>query len=40
MELAKELLLDVADALSKPELMEAILAVGADDDELSECIEL
>ncbi|XP_077559123.1 uncharacterized protein LOC144174347 [Haemaphysalis longicornis] len=40
LELAKELRLDVTDALRKPELIEAILAVGADDDELSECIEL
>ncbi|XP_077544423.1 uncharacterized protein LOC144156323 [Haemaphysalis longicornis] len=39
LELAKELRLDVTDALRKPELIQAILAVGADDDELSECIE-
>ncbi|XP_077544813.1 uncharacterized protein LOC144157983 [Haemaphysalis longicornis] len=39
LELAKELRLDVTDALRKPELIQAILAVGADDDELSDCIE-
>ncbi|XP_077562560.1 uncharacterized protein LOC144178493 [Haemaphysalis longicornis] len=40
LELAKELRLDVTDALRKPELIQAIFAVGADDDKLSECIEL
>ncbi|XP_077536648.1 uncharacterized protein LOC144148998 [Haemaphysalis longicornis] len=40
LDLATELRLDVTDALRKPELIQAILAVGADDEELSECIEL
>lgn len=40
LQLAKELRLDVSDSLRKPELIEAILALGADDDELSECVEL
>lgn len=37
--LARELNLEVSDSQRKPELIEAILALGAEDDELSECVE-
>ncbi|XP_075743865.1 uncharacterized protein LOC142802725 [Rhipicephalus microplus] len=37
--LARELSLEVSDSQRKPELIEAILALGAEDDELSECVE-
>lgn len=40
LEIAKELRRDVSDALKKPLLMQTILAVGADDYKLSECIQL
>lgn len=40
LELAKMLGLSLGDEKRKPEIIEAIEAVGADDDELSECLEL
>lgn len=40
LQLAKELRLDVSDALRKPELIEAISALEAEEDELTECLEI
>lgn len=40
LELSKMLGLSLGDEKRKPEIIEAIEAVGADDDELSECLEL
>ncbi|XP_075729702.1 uncharacterized protein LOC119164713 isoform X2 [Rhipicephalus microplus] len=37
--LARELNLEVSDSQRKPELIQAVLALGAEDDELSECVE-
>ncbi|KAH7985431.1 hypothetical protein HPB49_026422 [Dermacentor silvarum] len=37
--LARELGLQIAESKRKPEIIEAIEAVGADDDELEECLE-
>nr|XP_037275213.1 uncharacterized protein LOC119167790 [Rhipicephalus microplus] len=40
LQLAKELRSDVSDALRKPELIEAISALEAEEDELTECLEI
>lgn len=40
LELAKSLGLDVREQMRKPEIIEAIENLNADDDELSECLEL